>query len=265
MLKTLDKSDVTIREFTVNKTWNFNQSNISSYGIVLQHGVSGSGTFDYNGDVNSDGTYKRLIFNSIKHLFYSDYNENSALDPIDNQYISLHKLAFVTRSITTDVKVLNIPTIVIGEGIKQGTFSLVSGSVTIVDDKNYNLKVSGTNTYIGNIFYELGQVIITHTGSLYQNLTNSFEVSLKGIHKIYEYEVLCTVLESEFNFPTNPTAFESESTCYLGIISGSITRPFITSIGLYDDNNELLAVGKFPRAIQKDDYLDMSFLLRFDF
>jgi|TARA_Y100001938_G_C8086412_1_gene432327 hypothetical protein len=40
--------------------------------------------------------------------------------------------------------------------------------------------------------------------------------------------------------------------------------PYITQIGLYNDNNELLVVGKTSRPIKNDPEMDMSFTLRFD-
>ena len=46
--------------------------------------------------------------------------------------------------------------------------------------------------------------------------------------------------------------------------TGSDFSPYITSIGLYDSNNELLAIGKLAKPIKNDKELDMNFIIRFD-
>ena len=40
--------------------------------------------------------------------------------------------------------------------------------------------------------------------------------------------------------------------------------PYITTVGLYNDNNDLLAVSKLSRAIRKDPELSYTFVVRFD-
>lgn len=47
-------------------------------------------------------------------------------------------------------------------------------------------------------------------------------------------------------------------------VTGSNFSPYITTIGLYDDNNNLLAIGKLAKPIKNDKELDISFTVRFD-
>jgi hypothetical protein len=46
--------------------------------------------------------------------------------------------------------------------------------------------------------------------------------------------------------------------------TGSDFNPYITSIGLYNSNNELLAIGKLAKPIKNEKELDMNFVVRFD-
>ena len=46
--------------------------------------------------------------------------------------------------------------------------------------------------------------------------------------------------------------------------TGSNFAPYITTIGLYDDDNELLALGRLAKPIKNDKELDISVILRFD-
>lgn len=51
---------------------------------------------------------------------------------------------------------------------------------------------------------------------------------------------------------------------YNNFVTHSEFRPYVTQIGLYNDKNELLALGKLGRPIKLDDQYDTSFVVRFD-
>jgi hypothetical protein len=40
--------------------------------------------------------------------------------------------------------------------------------------------------------------------------------------------------------------------------------PFITTIGLYDDNCDLVAVAKLPQPIKSEPDIPVNFIIRFD-
>ena len=46
--------------------------------------------------------------------------------------------------------------------------------------------------------------------------------------------------------------------------TGSFLAPFITTIGLYDDNCDLVAIAKLPQPIKSDPELPVNFIIRFD-
>jgi hypothetical protein len=48
----------------------------------------------------------------------------------------------------------------------------------------------------------------------------------------------------------NPTITTDTSGSLRDFATGSYFKPYITTIGLYNDNNELLLVGKFAQPIQ---------------
>jgi hypothetical protein len=77
------------------------------------------------------------------------------------------------------------------------------------------------------------------------------------------------LLDSEFNVTQNPTIIEPASSS-LGTVSASFTEdenfnPYITTIGLYNDEAEMLAVAKLAQPIQKRDDVDMNFVVRWDY
>ena len=74
-----------------------------------------------------------------------------------------------------------------------------------------------------------------------------YKVQFQGSHMIFEHEYQCTIDEHEFNDTLNITARKIQSTNSTELAdftTGSLFKPYITTVGLYDENNELLVVGK---------------------
>ena len=46
--------------------------------------------------------------------------------------------------------------------------------------------------------------------------------------------------------------------------TGSLFKPYVTTIGLYNEDNELLVVGKLGQPIRTSDETDTTFVLRWD-
>ena len=46
--------------------------------------------------------------------------------------------------------------------------------------------------------------------------------------------------------------------------TSSIFQPYVSTIGLYDENNELLVVGKLGQPIKTSQETDTTFVLRWD-
>ena len=126
--------------------------------------------------------------------------------------------------------------------------------------------------YIGNIFYQSGFATITHPkyGNLLSGSTGVGTIDtlqFQGSHLIFEHEYQCTVQEHEYNFTTNTSALnQSSKNPYLfeGFVSSSYFKPHVTTIGLYNDAYELLAVAKLGQPLKMSDETDTTFIVRFD-
>mgnify|MGYP003119012030 FL=1 len=67
-----------------------------------------------------------------------------------------------------------------------------------------------------------------------------------------------------FNSTGSFKSFYEATQHYENFVTHSEFRPYITTIGLYNDAGELLVVGRTSRPIKNDDKVDMSFVVRFD-
>ena len=89
-------------------------------------------------------------------------------------------------------------------------------------------------------------------------------LSFKNRYTIYENEIVCVVSENELNMSQNPTIATDSSGSLRDFATGSDFKPYATTIGLYNDNNELLLVGKFGQPLIMSDTTDTTFVIRYD-
>ena len=66
---------------------------------------------------------------------------------------------------------------------------------------------------------------------------------------------------NDYNVPDLPISTEETIATFA---TGSLFKPFVTTIGLYNENRELLVVGKLGSPIRMSDETDTTFVLRWD-
>ena len=74
----------------------------------------------------------------------------------------------------------------------------------------------------------------------------------------------CRAKHNEFNYSSNPT-YLSGSQIRVKNETTDVPISYITSIGLYSADNELLAVGKFSEPVRKDNNIELTFRARLDY
>ena len=202
---------------------------------------------------------------------------------------------------SAEIGVLSIPSGLFGNYITPGTFRWTADSGSILDDGEGNLILSASQNFCGNIFYEQGLAVITsdsdplndgydfgkYGSSTYgltdpiiiQNLVTSSNVtcSFSSSFTIYETQYKCTINENEYNFTLNPSissgstqisssagTFFTPSQYLYDFVSGSVFTPYVTTVGLYDDNQNLLAVGKLAQPLPISTTTDTTILINID-
>lgn len=271
MIKTIPTSDISIRPFKVHKDWLLDNDDIPPrYGTEHTSLVT---------------TTAEILYASIKSQYYRGGDTASLFE----EYGRRHSYASTDeRQIESNIVVLAVPQIYYGESIQVGSVTLTSGSLTFTDDHYSNLIDSGSNIK-GNIFYDQGLVVLTKDITA-NDSWKTYEIAYKSTKTIYENEIFISVLGGEFNASQNPTATELISgSLYLKQHSiqsafntssyggfddymvsssldptGSFLAPYITTIGLYDDYMNMVAVAKLPQPIKSLHDYDLNILIRFD-
>jgi len=197
------------------------------------------------------------------------------------------------------IGVISIPSRLFGDYIQPNSFTFTAPSGSLRDDGEGNI-LDETNAIVGNIFYYHGLITIvseqaagygfvTYGAAIYggaagdndsilnyitaSNITCSFSSS----YKIYETQYKCTLRENEFNFSQNPSlssgstlisssmgTFFTPGQYLTDNVTGSYFSPYVTTVGLYDENQNLLAVGKLSQPLPVSPTTDTTILINLD-
>jgi hypothetical protein len=253
----------------------YNQPAASSGSIQfsIQYGnLNGSGSTAINSSVPGN-TPSRIVYGQYRNLVYGTEDVNFSFD---------------NATTASQIYVINIARSRYKESLLPGSFELKinSGSVgpfTLIDDSTttsvsrflgenryYNI-ISGsiangafsTATNYGFLFPDLGIAILNGAPFAVSSSNNALQMfraistgsasnfKLKSSETVSSTYFFTRVKNSEFNYTTNPSIIDNNGNLlYTTLINSPQTFP--TTVGLYNDNNELLAVAKMSRPLVKD-------------
>lgn len=162
-----------------------------------------------------------------------------------------------------------------------------AGEYGILYTSSVNIDPSGSSG-VGLLFYQAGIAVLTAslfagatmTGST-GNVSNLFQTSsmqvaadslrrrIQSINFNNTTELnstiyFCRLNHNEFNYSSNPTYLSSSK---MVVKNSSMDNPvsYITSVGLYSADNELLAVAKLSEPLKKDPTNEMILRVRLDY
>ena len=110
--------------------------------------------------------------------------------------------------------------------------------------------------------------IIEHVATTRFSSGSNTCITFQNNTQINSTLVFCRATADEFNYSSNPTYTNSEGRILVIDESEAGTQKsfsFVTTIGLYDANEELLATAKLSRPVEKNDEKDLTFRVRLDF
>lgn len=90
------------------------------------------------------------------------------------------------------------------------------------------------------------------------------KIGFKNEHIIYENEIRCKIGENEFNISTNPTITTDNSGSLRDFATSSFFAPYVTTVGLYNERNELLVVAKLAKPLPLSSTTDTTIVVRYD-
>ncbi len=292
-LKGLTSKDITVSPLTVHKTF--------SYSGQVPFSITKGQPAMFRAFPRGDGEGLGF-FKSIRQLYYGnyvdttdgkirdvnlpEYNSDGTVTGLvrnniyENNISSIEELRYYDSTINSSYEyyILSIPRHQTGDYIKPGSFSadvVASGAIngTVIDDGEGNIYDSNSNTWRGNIIYSAGLIIFTDVGGEGYSIFLLSNPSWKSSYTIYETQYKCTIGASELNYSLNPSLLkengsnhilESGSVEYQDFVTGSYFNPYVTTVGLYNDDKELLAVGKLAQPLPLSKEIDTTILINID-
>jgi len=142
--------------------------------------------------------------------------------------------------------------------------SLTNAEISALSDRSEGGTVLQTQ-YVGNIFNKHGIAVISSPDYRFNNIIYTpFTASYRSTVTLNELSVVARLDAGDFNMSTNTTLTQDDDTTYYSFASSNDFAPYITTIGLYNDAGQLLAIGKLANSIRKRNDVDMNFLIRLD-
>jgi hypothetical protein len=167
----------------------------------------------------------------------------------------------------------------------EGNIIYEHGIVTLfgIDCDNYVSDFYGTAIYGTSLYGGTPAPCVDTLDWLNAWVSDSdITMSFSSSYTIYETQYKATISENEFNYTLNPssitgsqipTVFPSssinwENTASSGVrlstVTGSYFSPYITTVGLYDEDFQLLAIGKLAKPLQSSQTTDTTILVNID-
>jgi hypothetical protein len=177
-------------------------------------------------------------------------------------------------------------------GTSQGTFSgyldeiriygkgLTSENISYMGNNSFETGYAYQTARIGNVFYRSGMIVISDPRPKYSNVflgengnydfngtQYGFTGSFRSTTTFYEHEITCKIRKNEFNFTQNWTVRQDKNDSSQFVddyATSSYFNPYVTTIGLYNEKYDLVAIGKLASPLEKRDDVDMNVIIRFD-
>ena len=264
--KNLDRKDVYLSEYITHKQWTMWNSEFKNYGVSKVYAVSGSLPC-YLDVVDKQPTYSwttgstyypRLAYESVKNSFYEGSTGEGTFSGNRDLDLQTGVTVYGSRNIhNNNILMYSIPRECIGNRIEKGTVKLMCSSSTLVLTDLEGILVSGS-TPVGDVIYDKGLLIVTE-----ETVVEKFKVArdeyieYRSELPIYTCNVNCSVKDLEFNYTNNPTVSKE-------LFGNPDFTPYVTSVGLYNNNHELVAVAKLSKPVKKASNVDTTFNVRID-
>jgi hypothetical protein len=141
MLKRIPKSDISVRPFKAYKQWAFDNDSTE---ITLLEAVNGNysstgSNILTSGSLSGSSYNKHSVYGQLRAQFYNGHEDNPFLRFGDKTLTYDIVEGTRERFLSSSAKVISIPQIYVGEGIKKGSAILTDGTFAYSDDSHGNL------------------------------------------------------------------------------------------------------------------------------
>lgn len=169
--------------------------------------------------------------------------------------------------------------IISGSSVNYGNVIYSHGLLILTNSASYAAGAGGAGGYL----YGSGIFATASYGALFlpsvdEMISSSITCSFSSSMTIFETQYKCTIQPAEFNATLNPSAqasgsvfewtgsyfYEPGNGQLLDALTGSYFVPYVTTVGLYDNAQNLIAVGKLSQPLPTSQTTDTTILVNLD-
>ena len=240
--------------------------------------ISGSGSAAINAAASTTNSPSRIIYGEYRNLIFGTETQNfvfnggvgttSADFYVINLARSRYKESLYPGSLRLNLTGTSQSTILTDDSTVSSTTNFIG------ENRYYNIVTIGdlTGTSYGYLFPDLNIIILdcslidtliglTHTASSNTASNNALQIfgaiksgasfTLQSSETISSRYFFTRIKNGEFNYTTNPSIIDDNGSLIYSTLVNS-PQTYITAVGMYNDNNELLAIAKLSQPLLKD-------------
>jgi len=243
--------------------------------VLVGYDATGSiQNFDQDGDIAGGGTkINEAIFVNFSRLLTKD---------------EIKKGSFITSFLTGGTPAARTDTLTLQDHGAATSYKVNSpaGEYGILYTSSATPNAASG---VGLVYYQAGVAVLTGsifdgtmgpgvssgtydslaTGSSIEVMANSFrnrlvDISFNNTVELNSTVYFCRASHNEFNYSNNPTYLSSSQ---IRVKNSTTDNPvsYVTTVGLYSSDNELLAVAKLSEPLKKDPNTEVTLRVRLDF
>ena len=218
---------------------------------------------------------------SSDDFYFISFNRARMREKIDPGNWEL-KLGSTGLKLIDDSGASNNPTV--NEGGR--VFNIVSGSIETGTGVIKTAAASQPGGSFGNFYPDLGMIILSATqldasasfatarsadsfdnnpAKFFQKLSDGAKFQVRREEEISSTSYFCRVNNKKYNFSANPTYFTGSDGGFVQSTFYKDPKVYITTVGMYNDDNELLAVAKLSKPILKSYSREAIIKVKLDF
>ena len=234
----------------------------------------------------NDASEHHICFNktgSLLELWVDGIKEVSSSIKLKSQIANDYDMLFGARHLSDGFTDFSTK----GNGVLSGSldeirFHRKALSQSEIEGLSNNDYVTGSayqTNVVGEVFYKHGIMVVSDPRPIYKYVWTGasgswdygsefgWSTKYKSTKQLHEVSLMCEIGADEFNVSQNPSLKVNNnpnSDVLQDFVTGSDFRNYFTTIGLYNPNGDLIAIGKLASAIQNRSDVDITVKVRFD-
>lgn len=242
--KTILQSQKAHNRYQINRSKAITNSELDENSVILQNDINSIKMFVFN-----NNRFKEFDSQN-EDIFYSVENNifTKQLFQVINNKIILRS-EYLNRLILLQNNLRSFNDTILNDIVFNGKKSYVQNNLIYLNTQ------SSTYQCVGQFIPNINAILLT-VDAVDEVITN---IQINYSFIVHQYQYLCQIKPNQMNRSMNPTAYDKSTGYYKN------DDIYITTIGLYNDKDQLISVAKLSQPVKKSKIIPTNILITFDY